>query len=129
VVRDVGLRDFRSLQARRRHTTSIRIDLNDPLPGPGPTDDQPPPALPSGPGPSTGAYPPSDPGPSSNPGPLKHEPEEILSELFKGKFKRHISGSRSVNAAQRELQGTLDSREYVSSSAFPVPPTFQLPKS
>ncbi|KAN0102338.1 hypothetical protein V8E52_012043 [Russula decolorans] len=72
----------------------------------------------------------SDPGPSihplSNPGPPQHGPETDFSDLFRGRFKRRISGSRSVNAAQRELQGILDSREYVSAS-FPLPPTFQLP--
>jgi hypothetical protein len=64
----------------------------------------------------------SDPGPSKSdpvqstahsppsPGPLRDEAEIYFSELFRGRFKRRISGSRSVNAAQRELQGTLDSR-------------------
>jgi hypothetical protein len=81
------------------------------------------------PGPSTS----SDPGPSiphspSGPGPLQHESEIYFSELFRGRLKRRLSGSRSVNAAQRELQGTLDStREYASASAFPLPPTFRLP--
>jgi hypothetical protein len=87
---------------------------------------------PSDPGSSTWTYPPPDPGPSPsrrphspsdsdpsswahdpglpNPGPLQHEPEYIFSELFRGKFKRRISGSRSVNAAQRDFRGTLESR-------------------
>jgi hypothetical protein len=88
---------------------------------------------PSDPGPSTRPYRPLNPGPSaSDPGlstphpppapePL-HESEIYFSELFKGsRFKRHISDPRSVNAAQRELQDTVDSREYVSVSAFPPP--------
>ncbi len=44
-------------------------------------------------GPSTGPH------PQSSPEPLQHESEKLLSELFKGKFKRRISGSHSVNAA------------------------------
>ncbi len=96
---------------------------------------------PPDPGPSTESYPPPDPGPSTvptedtgpsaphsppSPGPLQDESETFLSKLFKGRLKRRVSGSRSVNTGQRELQGsTLDSREYVS--ALPLPPTFQLP--
>jgi hypothetical protein len=113
---------------------NLNIDLSR-LSSPGPSDDQPPqappldqgsskrPYRPSDSGPSMEPYPPSDPRPStsdpgastphppSNPGPLQHESDFFFSELFRGKFKRRISGSRSVNAAQRELQGTVDSRE------------------
>jgi hypothetical protein len=67
---------------------------------------------------------PQDPGPPTHPppspGPLQHDSENVLSELFRyGRFKRRISGSRSVKAAQRELQDTLDSSEFVSAPAFP----------
>jgi hypothetical protein len=60
--------------------------------------------------PSTWALGPSDPGPPiahspPSPGPLQHESENLFSELFRGsRFKRRISGSRSVNTALRELQ-------------------------
>ncbi|KAI0279899.1 hypothetical protein BGY98DRAFT_383412 [Russula aff. rugulosa BPL654] len=62
---------------------------------------------------STGEHSPPDPGPSTHPpGPLQDDSENVLSELFRGsRFKRRISGTRSVNAAQRELQDTLDSSE------------------
>ncbi|KAI0279898.1 hypothetical protein BGY98DRAFT_932911 [Russula aff. rugulosa BPL654] len=62
---------------------------------------------------STGEHSPPNPGPSTHPpGPLQDDSENVLSELFRGsRFKRRISGSRSVNAAQRELQDTLDSSE------------------
>ncbi len=52
---------------------------------------------------------------SLEPGP-EPEPESFLNKLLKGKVKRHISNSRVVNEARRELLGTLDSREYVSAS-------------
>ncbi|KAI0268527.1 hypothetical protein BGY98DRAFT_1101474 [Russula aff. rugulosa BPL654] len=88
----------------------------------------------SDPGPSTGAHPLSDPGQSTprpplSPWPVQYESENIFSKLLRGRFNRRISRSRSVNAAQRELRGSVDSREYVSASAFPLPPTFQLPWS
>jgi hypothetical protein len=72
---------------------------------------------------STGSYPSPDPSKSHSPspGPLQQESENVFSELLRGgRYKRHISGSRSVNAAQRGLQGTLDYKEYVSGSAFPL---------
>ncbi|KAF8490314.1 hypothetical protein F5888DRAFT_1892540 [Russula emetica] len=104
---------------------NLNIDLNRPPSSTGSTDDQPPPApssdsgslkrpyspsdpgpskrpySPSDSGPSTWAYPPSDAGSStpSSPRPLQHESENLFSELFRGRFKRRISGSRSVNAA------------------------------
>ncbi|KAI0279902.1 hypothetical protein BGY98DRAFT_383570 [Russula aff. rugulosa BPL654] len=61
--------------------------------------------LPTRPWQPTGAHPPSGSGPSSphplSPGPLQQESENVISELFKdGRFKRRISGSRSVNAAR-----------------------------
>jgi hypothetical protein len=77
---------------------------------------------PSDPGPSTWASDPLDPGPSTadpgpptahspsppSPGPLPDESGIHFSELFRGRFKRRIPGSRPVNAVQRELRGTLD---------------------
>jgi hypothetical protein len=74
---------------------------------------------------STGEHSPPDLGPSTHPpGPLQDDSEIFLSELFRGSsFKRRISGSRSVNAAQMELQDTLDSSEYVSAPARLPPPT------
>ena len=91
---------------------------------------------------STGAYYPSDldseqstirPDPPSDPVPsTPHPPNRGVTffELFRGgRLKRRISGSRSVNAAQRELPDILESREYVSASAFPLPLTYQLPWS
>jgi hypothetical protein len=57
------------------------------------------------------------------PAPQPHSPtppdesEIYFSDLFRGRLKRRISGSSSVNAAQRNLEGTLDSREYLSASA------------
>jgi hypothetical protein len=68
---------------------------------PGSTPSHPPPAPPSDAGPSTGPHPqPSSESP-------QHGSETFLDDLFKGKFKRRISGSHSVNAAQREMQGTF----------------------
>ena len=93
----------------------------------------------SGSGPSTFSGPVTSPGssttsgpspshPPSSAGPLQHESENGYSELLKGKFKRGIPSSCSVKAVHTELRGALDSREYVSASAFPIPPpTFQLP--
>ncbi|KAI0279900.1 hypothetical protein BGY98DRAFT_932913 [Russula aff. rugulosa BPL654] len=74
---------------------------------------------------TTGTHSPPDPGPSTHPsGPLQDDSENVISELFRGsRFKRRISDSCSVNEAQRELQDTLDSSEYVSAPAF----SFQLP--
>jgi hypothetical protein len=71
---------------------------------------------------STGEHSPPDLGPSTHPLPSSWLPqddsENVLSELFRGsRFKRRISGSRSVNAVQRELQDILDSSEYVSAPA------------
>jgi hypothetical protein len=74
---------------------------------------------------STGAYyPPLDSEPSTphgpqDPGPWPHDAEKFFSDLLRsGRFKRGNSNSRS---GQRELQDTLDSREYVPASAFPLP--------
>ena len=84
---------------------------------------------------STRVHPSSSPGlstphPPPSPEPLEHDSEDHFSDLFRGgRLKRRVSGSRSVNAARRELQDTLDSREYVSASASPLPPTFQFPWS
>jgi hypothetical protein len=74
---------------------------------------------------STGEHSPPDPGPSIHPPePLQDDSRNVFSELFRGsRFKRRISGSRSVNAAQRELQDTLDSSEYVSAPARLTLPT------
>ena len=77
-------------------------------------------------GPSTSDPGPSTPRPPLSPWPVQYESEKIFSKLLRGRFNRRISRSRSVNAAQRELRGSVDSREYVSASAFPLPPTFQL---
>jgi hypothetical protein len=41
------------------------------------------------------------------------ESETFLGKLLRGKIAARTSGSRTVNAAQRELQDTLDSRAYV----------------
>jgi hypothetical protein len=83
---------------------------------------------PSDPGPSTWANPPSDSGPSTPPPsstePLPHDLENAFGELFKDRLKRRISGPRS---GELQPKGTLDSREYVFASAFPLPSTFQLP--
>ena len=55
---------------------------------------------------------------------LEHDLENALSELLRGgRLKRRIPRSRSVDAAQRELQDTFVSSEYVSAPTFP----FQLP--
>ena len=90
---------------------NLHVGSNRPLLSLGPTDDQPSPAPPSDPGPSTKSYPlldpgssKSDPGPSTrpypasdqgpsthpppSPGPLQHESEDVLNELFRGRFKR-----------------------------------------
>ena len=90
---------------------------------PGPVKEEPDPA------PST--YPPSDPTthPPLSPGTVNQESDIFFSKLFEstGRFKRRISASRSVNQAQRELQGTLDYTEYVSASTFPFPPCHKHP--
>ena len=69
-----------------------RTESSRPLSVQGPTDDQPPPAPPSDPGPSA-------PHPPSSPGSPQHESEKGFNELFRGRFKRRISGYRSVDAA------------------------------
>jgi hypothetical protein len=76
-------------------------------PTPGPTDDQPPPTSSSNPGPSTEPS-------AKRPRPEDHDFGSPLSKILKGKFKRRISGSGALNAAQGDLQGTLNYRAYVT---------------
>lgn len=88
---------------------------------PGQTDNHPPPGPPS-----TGAQQSADglSSPSAEPqSPSEPEPETFLSNLLKGKIKRRTSGSGTVNAAQRELQDTLDSRAYVPLSSLSYQPS------
>jgi hypothetical protein len=85
---------------------------------------------------STGHTPPQSPAPSTGPqqstdgltpeppSPAEPESETFLSKLLKGKIKRRTFGSRTVNAAQRELQDALDSRAYVPLSSLSCQPSY-----
>ena len=73
---------------------------------------------------STGEHSPPDLGLSTSPvsesEQLQHDLQNTMSDLLRGgRLKRRISRPRSVNAAQRELQDSFDSRQYVSAQHSP----------
>ena len=86
----------------------------------GSTDDHPPPPPLSNPEPSTEPSPPPS---AKRPRPEDHESESSLSKILKGKFKRRFSGSGALNAAQGNLDGTFNSRTYVTAFSLPLPST------
>jgi hypothetical protein len=92
------------------------------LPTTGPTDDHPPPPPLSNPEPSTELSPPPS---VKRPRPEDHESGSTLSKILKGKFrvKRRFSGSGALNAAQGNLDGTFDSRTYVTAFSLSLPST------
>ena len=126
------------------------MDLNNPLPAPGPTDGQPPsdprsskrPYPLSDPGPMTRPRPlsyytrpsmldsePSTPHPPSSPWPLQHGSEGVFGDLFKGRFRfrRRISGSRSANAVTVQKESGLQGNPWLWRVRSPLPLIFQLP--
>ena len=84
-------------------------------PTPGPTDNHPPPASSSNPGPQTEPNPPQS---AKRPRPEEDSSWSFIKKLAKGKLKRRLSGPGAFSAAQRDLQGTFNSRGYV----FPPSP-------
>jgi hypothetical protein len=86
-------------------------------PTPGSTDSQPLPASPSNSGSSTEPNPPPS---AKRPRPEEDELGSSLTKILKGKFKfkRRFSGSGASNAAQGDMQGTFNSRAYVTAPSL-----------
>jgi hypothetical protein len=83
---------------------------------PGSADNQPPPASSSNSGSSAQPNPPPR---AKRPRP-EDEPWGFLTKIVKGKFKPRFSGSGALNAAQGDMQGTFNSRAYVTASSLPL---------
>ena len=107
---------FKSPYLDKNHPLSLGADH--PL-RPGPTDNSPQ-ASPPNTGPSTERNPPPS---TKRPRPEDDEPGSSLSKIFKGKFKRLLSGSGSLNAVQGEFQSTFKSSAYVTALSLPCQKT------